>query len=343
MQMNSAISIPAVIDRVYRPESGFDHLVAELDHYRQRSEILSRVNDLHSRLAVSVDLTEIVEAFSVWLMPFVEHKLLAYTNPAEQRRFTFCFLRGPEKEPLVKKAEKSLAGPFSHKELKRNGIRDGNYYVSSWELKRVNGYARLIIYREQKEFSAQDEELVRQGIDILADSIRRGLDYESLYVLARRDALTGLANRRVFEERIGSLLESSRRHDRPISIISMDLDRFKEINDNFGHAEGDKVLQQVAQVLSKHVRASDLLVRTGGDEFLLLLPDTDRHAAKSMAGRLCKAVDALRFTTQKGTRLGVSIGVVQWQSGLAVESWLRKADEALYRAKENGRHCICMG
>jgi len=166
--------------------------------------------------------------------------------------------------------------------------------------------------------------------------------YEDLFAQARRDILTGLDNRRVFEERIGSLLESARRQDRPITVASMDLDHFKQVNDNLGHAAGDIALQRVAKVMTEMVRNSDLLVRMGGDEFVLVLPDTALDAARLLAERLCAAVDGLDINAGNGSKLGMSIGIVQWKPAMSKDDWLQRTDEVLYQAKKTGRCRVCV-
>jgi ribonuclease Z len=105
---------------------------------------------------------------------------------------------------------------------------------------------------------------------VLAESLRRGLDYEELFESARKDALTGLSNRRVFEERIRDMMNGAKRYKRPLTMASLDLDHFKQVNDNLGHQEGDIVLKKVADVFKRAIRETDMLVRFGGDEFILV-------------------------------------------------------------------------
>ena len=182
---------------------------------------------------------------------------------------------------------------------------------------------------------------INEGMAILRDPLERALDYEDLFEIARRDTLTGLANRRVFEERIGPLMDASRRHKHPLTIACMDLDHFKQINDTLGHDEGDRVLQKVANTFQAMVRSSDLLVRMGGDEFLIVLPETDMAAALKLSERLCQAIAGLGIYSAPGEQLGVSIGLSQWHPGITKDEWLRQTDELLYQAKDNGRCQVC--
>jgi len=171
--------------------------------------------------------------------------------------------------------------------------------------------------------------------------LRRGLEYEALFERASNDPLTGLANRRVFDDRIDGLIGSARRYDRPLTLILMDLDRFKDINDNLGHQAGDEVLVAVANVLRHTVRSTDLLVRIGGDEFALVLEDTDLKSARILAERLCRGVDKLNVWAGKSIKLGISLGLAQLGENETLKQWLERTDDMLYHAKAEGRARVC--
>jgi diguanylate cyclase (GGDEF)-like protein len=121
-----------------------------------------------------------------------------------------------------------------------------------------------------------------------------------------------------------------------LTLAALDLDHFKAVNDTMGHIMGDQVLKQVAAVLSNEVRLTDMLVRMGGDEFLLVLPDTSMQDARFLAERLCLAVAQLDIGTNAG-KLAVSIGLSEWRPGMSIETWMEQADDILYQAKANGR------
>jgi len=213
--------------------------------------------------------------------------------------------------------------------------------VKNWSLKNENSTGLLLLLRKDQKISADESQLIDEALTVIHGPIQRALKYEDLFELARKDSLTGLANRRVFEERIHSLIESARRHNSPLTVVSMDLDRFKSINDSFGHAEGDAVLKKVASTLSSMTRGCDLLVRLGGDEFILLLPDTDLVSARCLAERIRVAIEQLEICAGASDKLGVSIGLSQWSAELTIEEWLQKTDELLYQAKDLGRHQVC--
>jgi diguanylate cyclase (GGDEF)-like protein len=314
-------------------------LMAELDRFKKKTAQLSLLNELHARLAGAVDLPGMIEAFSVWLMPLVEHDLVAYHNPDRKRNYIYSSCHGPERQRIFQLAEKLFD---SQPENGDQGWYEEDFYVQNWHLGSIDSSGLVLVLRQSKVIDAEEAALIDQALEVLREPLQRAFDYEDLFVIARRDILTGLANRRVFEERIGPLMDNSKRHHHPLTLACMDLDRFKQVNDNLGHAEGDRVLKKVADTFKSMVRSSDLLIRMGGDEFFLVLPETSLDSARVLAERLCKAIDDLAIYSAPGQKLGVSIGLSQWQPGMKIEEWLQSTDELLYQAKDNGRSQVCL-
>jgi diguanylate cyclase (GGDEF)-like protein len=321
------------------PEN-LDILIQELNKYRNQSRGLTLSNQLHKRLAGAVDLSSMIEAFSIWLMPIVGHDLIAYSNTERDRVHMFCSSHGPERRLVMDIAERVINTENNQGSIL--DLQDNDFIVKTWQIKSPSGDGTIILVRKEREIDQEEQELMTDGLSILHDPLQRSLDYDDLYLQARRDTLTGLANRRVFEERITPLLDSSQRHGHPITLASMDLDNFKQINDNLGHAEGDSALKMVANTLSKMVRSSDLLVRMGGDEFLLVLPDTTLESAQILTSRICAAVGQLDINSGNGHKLGISIGLAEWNSEMSQDEWMQRADETLYQAKSNGRNQVCV-
>lgn len=158
--------------------------------------------------------------------------------------------------------------------------------------------------------------------------------------LARTDGLTGLMNHRSFQERLTAEIERSKRHKHKLSLMLLDIDHFKSINDTFGHPMGDKVLCQIARTLETQIRSSDVPARYGGEEFAVILPEADLHGAKCIAERIRDAVASLTDVPRPVT---VSIGVVEFEIGRDTKDKLiARADIALYEAKHGGRNRVCM-
>jgi diguanylate cyclase (GGDEF)-like protein len=157
--------------------------------------------------------------------------------------------------------------------------------------------------------------------------------------IANHDGLTGLPNRRYFMERLEAALQHAHRHARPLSVLIADLDHFKRINDRFGHAAGDAVLRAFAALLQNEARASDLPGRLGGEEFALMLPDTDTAQAMSVGERVRARLMALR-PAELDHVVTVSIGLATLQSHDNSDTLLARADQALYDAKDRGRNRV---
>ena len=182
--------------------------------------------------------------------------------------------------------------------------------------------------------------IARQVASVL-DAIR--LQEERLR-LAITDPLTGLFNRRYFHERLDETLEGARRYGGDMALLLLDLDHFKAVNDTYGHAAGDRVLQRISAVLGSSTRASDLLARIGGEEFALILLETGGVAARDSADRLRAAVEAAVTSGEEGEEIRVtcSIGVACCRGGedTTGETLLGRADRALYAAKDAGRNRV---
>ncbi|MDD3516812.1 MAG: diguanylate cyclase [Chromatiales bacterium] len=166
---------------------------------------------------------------------------------------------------------------------------------------------------------------------------------ENLKALATTDALTGLPNRRHLLEQMERELARVRRHpERPAAVLMADLDHFKRVNDKYGHAAGDMVLRHFAATLREAARKSDLAGRLGGEEFVLLLPDTPIDKARLLAERLRETIETARVDTGNGrVRYTVSIGITAMTADdAAVDPALARADAALYRAKQGGRNRV---
>ena len=179
---------------------------------------------------------------------------------------------------------------------------------------------------------------VTTGAAVALHGLRRNIDglLAQLRDTARTDVLTGLLNRRGFDERLALELERSRRTGEPLALVLGDLDRFKSLNDRFGHGAGDTALVCVGQTLTAGCRVIDTVARIGGEEFALLIPGSDAAGALLAAERLRKSLSGI--VDGDGRPLTISLGVVDLPAnGETVQELLYAADRALYRAKSLGR------
>ncbi|WP_445148388.1 diguanylate cyclase domain-containing protein [Baekduia sp. Peel2402] len=179
------------------------------------------------------------------------------------------------------------------------------------------------------------------AVELLAAELGAALErrrlLEQLRALARTDPLTGLANRRLWDERLSVELARAERYGGPLCVAAIDLDRFKPYNDRFGHAAGDTLLRDATHAWRGVLRGSDLLSRLGGDEFAVLLPDCDLDCAQAIVSRL-------QGVTPGGEEgVGSSAGLVEWRAGEDAAAVVARADAALYTAKGAGRGGISVG
>lgn len=161
-------------------------------------------------------------------------------------------------------------------------------------------------------------------------------------LLSITDGLTGLYNARHFFARLESECERASRYRQPLSMLLLDADNFKQLNDTYGHLEGDCVLQALAKVITDSTRSTDTNFRYGGEEFALLLPGTGLDEAEQLAHRLCAAFASTAVVLSSGIviRCTISIGVSQFRPGEKPAAFMHRADQGIYEAKGRGRNCV---
>lgn len=183
-------------------------------------------------------------------------------------------------------------------------------------------------------------ERVRSHNQVIADSVGELRKFERH---ANTDALTGLSNRHAMNEEFGREFNRCVKDDIPIAMIMIDVDNFKTFNDRFGHVAGDRALSAVASILKRQFRPRDLLVRYGGDEFAVLLPDIELELATEIANRVRTSVSGTTGTSDDSliqVPIKISMGVASLQPGAGLSELIKDADAALYRAKKAGRNAV---
>ena len=205
-----------------------------------------------------------------------------------------------------------------------------------------DGYQSMARERELS-LSARVEKQLRQVEKIARISDRYQSMMQDLNISLREasthDALTGIANRRLLTERLREEVERARRYNRPMSIAMLDIDRFKVINDAHGHGVGDNVLVEVVRVMEAEVREQDLCGRWGGEEFLILMPESPLETAVRVMQRLGASIASLVIrVNDEQLAVTASVGVAQLQGDETYSSTINRADAALMRAKRAGRN-----
>jgi diguanylate cyclase (GGDEF)-like protein len=219
-------------------------------------------------------------------------------------------------------------------------IRQGEAPIE--ELTGVGGALRPLVaevqevlreLRQQKSAVARLELEIQQRVANRTDALQRTIG--SLRAQASRDALTGLYNRRMFEQHLPQLVDRTRAEGSYLSLLMIDLDYFKEVNDTLGHAAGDRLLATIGQIIRSGIRDTDLAFRYGGDEFVVVLPETDREHAEGLAQRLNSLVEGYAKTLhlQNLPRLSVGIAFTLDLENPSTENLLHAADQQLYEIK----------
>jgi len=263
---------------------------------------------LASVLQTTLELDKLIEVFSQQIRDVVPHDSLIFEN-------------------------KKL-------ELSTGCGRPEKYGISYQLVIAAEALGQLIVTRKRK-FDSEDLTLFEHLLCCLVYPLRNALLYRAAVTAALRDPLTGVSNRTAMNAALIRESELSRRHGTPLSLIALDIDHFKAINDRYGHLAGDQVLKSVAAAISDCTRSTDILFRYGGEEFLVLLSNTARQGALMLAERIRRAIEAHEcYYGEQLLRVTTSLGVACFASGDNNEILFERADTALYAAKAAGRNCV---
>jgi diguanylate cyclase (GGDEF)-like protein len=217
----------------------------------------------------------------------------------------------------------------------------------------VTGYSDDYSYEEAINIGASDfvikpvrlEELLLRLRRVLKErqlSTERTRMMQKLQKLATTDGLTKLYNSRSFYSQLELEVDRYNRYRHPLSLLLLDIDNFKEFNDNFGHLEGDKVLVRFSQIIKSCLRTNDSAYRYGGEEFTVILPETNGDEAKTVAQRIRSSLETEKFMPipDKNAKITISIGVTQYFPKEELSAFIRRADKAMYLSKKNGRNRV---
>jgi len=214
-------------------------------------------------------------------------------------------------------------------------------HIKSFELVSDEQHLGHLSIGRNKPFNKADIALLEHFSYSLIYPLRNALMYKHALIAALKDPLTGINNRSGMNSTIIRETELARRHKTPLTMISFDIDHFKQVNDNYGHAIGDVVIQKVANAATDCIRSSDVLFRAGGEEFIIMLSNTDKDGAILLAERIRHAIaDTSYDDINQDFCVTASFGVTHFEEHDSSESLYEKADIALYQAKSAGRNCV---
>ncbi len=243
---------------------------------------------------------------------------VTYANPAAERLFPDLCALGHSHPLLAGLSE--LLGSLRQDRREEEIVCEAEVGAATYEL---------------HVFYVQEVDLARvYALDIT----QRKRVEEEIHILATTDSLTGIVNRREFVRILGGEVERARRYGTPLSLVMYDLDYFKRVNDSFGHDVGDYALRAVTDQVKDSIRAVDVVARWGGEEFMVMMPQSDIDAAANAAEKLRLAIARHRF--ERTGSLTVSFGVTAFEPRDDLNSLLKRVDDALYRAKQKGRNRV---
>jgi len=324
-------------------------------HQRRVIELASLVR-LNSELASSLDIDEMADKALEVILPLFEANIGAVSLVRDDTNLITRVSRGLDEanwasiRRLSKQIIDSCATDVTHRKITIEGGRtpEGSQAISLLFAPlpvRDKVIGILVLGRESSAPWAFPEMALYRTI---ADRIATHVDTASLYNETKRlaitDELTGTYNHRFFHTRMEEEIRRADRYNRPISVVMVDVDHFKKYNDTHGHLMGDEVLRGVANTLKRWTRVIDVVSRYGGDEFTLLLPETDEEGAFVVAKRLKTEIEETYFpleSYQPAGAITVSMGIASFpENGISSKELIKSADDAMYRAKET-RNTIC--
>ena len=298
---------------------------------RRVAELLL-VAEFNAAIGAILDPHQVCEAACSWLAEVVGWRVLSVSRPGDSAGA----------EGGIHRASKNRKGGaavpvFVAAELNGLSAVDDVYSI------RFSDGAGTIALCRQSVMESQYSDEFEQGIaGNLARALANARECDRLKTLSMRDHLTGLYNRRVFEAMLE--VETRKRTSKPFSLLLIDLDNFKLVNDTYGHGTGDQVLIAIAKMLRLSFRKSDVVSRYGGEEFAVLLPETSPDSAWLVAERFRENVAALSLgsrTEKIMSTVSVGIASIAYRFGIEVADVIEEADRALYQAKANGKNRVC--
>ncbi|HEY4180408.1 MAG TPA: sensor domain-containing diguanylate cyclase [Kofleriaceae bacterium] len=375
---SSLMPIGVVLVLLYDPHQPLGFLLLSLTYLlinlvfsrlsRAQHQLQARVHDLEiltataRRLSASLQLQELVEAVAKETVNAIQSaELVALVHrrsggesgfvldgyDRENERF---FRQGVDEGEGLAGAVMASGQSRRIDDLEHADVSvgsDGTEGIRSWmgvPLMMYGGCEGVIAVQSTRASAFRDED--QRLLESLALQIAAALQNAHLYELAMVDGLTGLFMRRYFDARIEEEIERSKRYATPFSIVMMDVDNFKKLNDEHGHLIGDRVLRAIATCVKGQLRGVDTAARYGGEEIAVILPRSDMVASYNVGERIRSAITELRITTdgedQKVLTVTASFGIASYPESKAVdgEDLIRRADKALYRAKKTGKNRV---
>ncbi len=269
---------------------------------------LGQIMELSGKLQTTLDLASLIELFAQVIRKELHQDSLDFETPEEDLVLTYG--RPAGKHRLI------------------------------YDLKILETALGVIQITRSRKFTPAEIEQIENMLAALLYPLRNALLYRAAIHSAFIDSLTGVKNRTAFDSNFSRELEFCRRKECDLSLIVLDIDLFKRINDRYGHIVGDEVLRQVAQSVEKTIRSSDALYRYGGEEFTIVLNGTDEAGARLLAERIRQNVENLSLESLQDLQVTLSLGLASLRGSESADQLFMRADAALYQAKREGRNRV---
>ncbi|MFC3852882.1 GGDEF domain-containing protein [Salinispirillum marinum] len=211
---------------------------------------------------------------------------------------------------------------------------------ASYRLNTQQQYFGEITFSRRKRFNETELARLESLLDLFIYPVRNGLQYREALRSAMTDPLTGVGNRLAMNNALDREIELARRYGRPLTVLMLDIDKFKAINDIYGHAKGDDVLCTVAEYIEQSMRSVDAVFRLGGEEFLIVLSDTSLAQAVIIGERIRQSIEVSHQGSASEPHVTASIGISEFAPNMSADDLIKRADRAMYCAKEKGRNKI---
>ena len=274
------------------------------------NENLSAALRLNTVLQTTLDISSLIKLFADELIILIPFDGFTYRN-------------------TIHEIEISYGKPSRHKCSYRLIVGDENL-------------GELTLSRRRK-FLERETATVEHLLVGLVCPLRNALTYLNAVRAAQKDPLTGINNRAAMDSSLAREIEIARRHHMPLSLIIMDIDKFKSINDSYGHATGDEIIRTFTKTVSGIIRKTDMLFRYGGEEFVVIMSNTGRDGSMLLAERIRRGIERMEvLLPQCRLPITVSLGIASLNGKEDGKSLFDRADHALYQAKTSGRNCVCL-
>lgn len=265
----------------------------------------------------------------------LDHPKIVYVNPA------FCEMTGWSREEVIGRTPAILQGEETDRAVTdrlRRALEAGRHFEGRTINYRKDGRPFRIEWRTSPVRNEKGE--ITHYLAIQRDVSAQVRLMRRLREQAESDGLTELLNHKAGESELNAAIIAARHHGKPLSVVLLDIDHFKAVNDDHGHAMGDLVIERIGHLINQHLNRQDVGVRWGGEEFLLILLETDLKAAQMAAEAFRKLINHTRFHDE--ISVTASFGVAQWRPDEDRAAVFQRADDALYLAKKKGRNRVCV-